>query len=168
MASHASRNLGACLSDSSRILFLCSGNMVRSAFAEGYAVGRLCPLPVSSAATVYRNGRILVETELALRQRGVSEEWLSAFRPTYLGDVLDDLDPNTLVLAMARMHCEPLRAHRSLARRTFLLENLLGSEADILDPVMDGAEFNPTFERIARCVDVLIERLRRGESSGAT
>ena len=59
------------LKDVTSILFVCTGNMVRSAFAELYARYLGCPLQVSSAATIYRNTEIFPITGFALLARGV-------------------------------------------------------------------------------------------------
>jgi len=151
--------LAELLPGASGVLFLCSGNMVRSAFADLYARHREAPVPVSSAATVYRNDRMLEETAQALRARGVAEGWIAAFRPRHLADVIDELDGDTLVLAMTRQHRLALARRPELRARAFLLEELRGAEVDVEDPVLDGADFALTFERIARCVDVLVAAL---------
>jgi len=147
------------LTGASSVLFLCSGNMVRSAFAELYARHLGCPRPVRSAATVFRNDHILAETARALAARGVPGEWTSAFRPRHLSDLQDELDPRTLVLGMARMHLDALERRPALRQRAFLLPRLVGETDEIADPVLDGADFELTFQRIAACVETLVERL---------
>lgn len=142
------------------VLFLCSGNMVRSAFAELYARHLACPLPVSSAATLFRNDHIMDETARALEARGVPAARSRAFRPRLLSDLLEGLDEDTLVLGMARHHLEPLARRPELLPRAFLLASLVGEAGEIQDPVLEGADFELTFQRIARCVDTLVERLR--------
>ena len=149
------------LAGASGVLFLCSGNMVRSAFAELYARHLGCPRPVSSAATVFRNDHILAETARALEARGVPRAWTSAFRPRHVSELLDELDPHTLVLGMARMHLEALRDHPVLQRRAFLVPRVVGEDDEIADPVLEGADFELTFQRIAGCVEALVERLAR-------
>src|SRR5687768_4936074 len=141
--------------------------MVRSAFAELYARHLGSPLPVASAATRYRNDHLMAETACALESRGVPREWARSFRPRHVADILDDLDPATLVLGMARMHLDALARRAELRRRAFLLALVRGEAREIEDPVLDGADFERTFARVAGCVETLVERLRarRDQSS---
>lgn len=153
------RELEAGLARASGILFLCSGNVVRSAFADIYARHRCCTLPVSSAAAFYRNSALFSETARALRARGVPGALIAGFRPRFLPDLLPDLDARTLCLAMSRAHLDALAERRELAGRAFLLMRMLGRDEEIEDPVLEGADWEPTFERVARCVDELVLRL---------
>jgi len=158
------------LAGTERVLFLCSGNMVRSAFAELYARHLGCPLPVGSAATRYRNHHILRETALALQARGVPEAWTSAFRPRHISDLLDELSEDTLVLGMTHAHLGALAARPEIFARSFLLTRVLGKPGklgmteEIADPVLEGADFELTFRQIEGCVRALVGELRARRS----
>ena len=154
------RELAECLGRASELIFLCSGNMVRSAFAELYARHLDCPLPVRSAATIYRNDHLFPETLQALLARGVALEELMRFRPTHLADVVETLDARTLALGMSRHHLGVLRSVRGWCGRSFLLAQALGREEEIADPVLEGADFEHTFAAVARCVETIVARLR--------
>ncbi|MSR62298.1 MAG: hypothetical protein EXS08_07630 [Planctomycetes bacterium] len=153
------------LAEARGILFLCSGNMVRSAFADLYARHLGCPLPVGSAASLFRNDRMLRETALALQARGVSPAEIRAFRPGHIADIAPGLGEATLVLAMSRMHLQALASWPALQRRSFLLSGVLGETLEIADPVLEGADFERTFARLARCVEELVLHLRHAHGS---
>ncbi|MCZ6597783.1 MAG: hypothetical protein O7B99_09110 [Planctomycetota bacterium] len=163
MASSNDR-LTRCLADASEVVFVCSGNMVRSAFAELYARHLELPLPVRSLATTYRNDAMFPDTALALRQRGVDAGWIRAFRPTHVADGLRRVDPGAVLLVMSHRHFGALEVRPELAERAFLLAEVVGASGEneeIADPVEEGADFERTFATVARCVERLVERLRR-------
>jgi len=154
------RDLRAALAGAGAVIFVCSGNMVRSAFAELLARHLGLRIAVASAATTYRNAGLLGETARALRTRGVSEGLLHSFRPTHLEDLsgvwsdrLSGAD-GTVVLCMSEAHLRALPA----GARGWLLEELLGRRNEIPDPVLEGASFDRTFARVAACVEELVRR----------
>ena len=142
------------------LVFVCSGNMVRSAFAELYGRHLDCPALLESCGTTYRNEALYPETAAALRARGVDEEALSAFRPTHVDDRAD-WRGDEVFLAMREHHLDALRdrsdAASGFSRSAFLLDRV-----EIADPVLEGASFEATFARVATCVDELVRRLREG------
>jgi protein-tyrosine-phosphatase len=138
------------------VVFVCSGNVVRSAFAHLYAEHLGLPRRVRSLATRYRNPELFTETRSALRARGVGEEALAAFRPTFVAEGLSAVDPQAVLFGMRRHHLAPLGVHRP---RAFLLPAVLGSGAEIADPVEEGADFAQTFALVAECVEALAHEL---------
>ncbi len=142
------------LCETDSIVYLCSGNVVRSAFAEIYTRHLGCPRPVRSAATVYRNPRIFSVTVEALLARGVAPEAIRSFRPEHLEDLRPRLSERPLFLAMRRMHIEALGA--ADREHAWLLGEVLSPGEEIADPVEEGAEFEWTFARIARSVEALV------------
>jgi protein-tyrosine-phosphatase len=159
LANEIDPRLRSALRNASCVVFLCSGNMVRSAFAELVARAHGVPLPVRSAGTVFRNDRLLPETAAAARARGVPEAWVRAFRPTHLDDVLATLDARSVVFGMTRTHLEALAARPELAQRAFLLSAVAGDAQEIADPVLENADWDRTFESVAAHVATLRELL---------
>lgn len=141
------------------ILFLCSGNMIRSAFAELYARHLAIELPVRSAGTTYTNTRIHVEAARALTARGVVGAWIRDFRP----QLIDQLDPaplaNELVIGMTDAHLEEALELGASGPRHLLFE-ALGESREIADPYFEGG-FEQTFKDIARCVEALVSASQR-------
>lgn len=165
---HATREpapgLDAALAGARAVVFVCSGNMVRSAFAEVQARWRGLELALASCATTFRNDRMLPETARALALRGVPRERCEAFRPTHVDDLPPPWDArlarvDTLVLGMTPAHVEAL-ARRGVRAR--LVEELRGAARPLADPVLEGASFEATFERLEACVDALVARAPRG------
>jgi protein-tyrosine-phosphatase len=152
-------DLERALREAAGLRFLCSGNVVRSAFAELYARHLGLPLPVDSAATHFENTHLFDPTREALAARDVEPALLSAFRPRPIWN-LPPPDPRLLVLAMAPMNLETWRRRHPAHARSYLLREVEGVAAAVADPVLDGADFDQTFRTVARCVERLQERLR--------
>lgn len=95
------------------VRFVCSGNMVRSAFAELLARHLGCPLPVDSCATTYRNPAVHPETRAALLRAGVDAAACDRFRPRHVDDLPEDGVPR-LVLGMTGEHLAAYRARHLL------------------------------------------------------
>ncbi len=155
-------DLREALKTATSVRFLCTGNMVRSAFAELYARHLGCALPVDSAATVYQNEGLYPATADELLALGVEPELLVAFRPRRLdhlpadeNDLPGDLPGGRLVLGMTPEHLTAYRARFRDRDRLFLLSELVGNSSPIADPVLDGAAFGPVFRQVARCVEAL-------------
>jgi hypothetical protein len=134
--------------------------MVRSPFAELYARYLGCPLPVSSAATIYRNPEILPITGFALLARGVPREMILEFRPRHLDDLDFPPDDGAIAFGMTHSHLRALSDRGMPEDRIFLLTEVLGGADEISDPVLDDAEFDPVFDTIAECVEALVLGLR--------
>lgn len=144
--------LRAALAGAEGVVFVCSGNMVRSAFAELYARHRGLALAVRSVATTYRNDFLFPQTAAALRARGVPETAIAAFRPTHVDDARESFGERWAVLGMTDEH---LAAVASLPGPKALLSEARGARTRIADPVLEGADFGRTFEEVAACVDAL-------------
>ena len=152
----ASDELRESLAHARQVLFLCSGNMLRSAFAELLARHLGFELPVLSGATTYRNDSIHPRAAAALLARGVPEPRVREFRPTHLSSLLPDLSEQTLILGMTHEHLDDARA-AGCAQESYLLSAALGSCDEIEDPFFNG-RFEPCFARVAACVEALMNR----------
>jgi len=142
-----------------RVVFVCSGNMVRSAFAELYARHIGFPREVASIATTFRNDGLYPNTLHALRERGLAEDVLRSFRPTHVDDAGHLFGPATVLLAMTRSHLHALRETPAKGCPAFLLMEVLGRGEEIADPVLEGADFGETFRTLEHCVEVLAREL---------
>ena len=158
--------LCAALAAASSVRFLCTGNVVRSAFAELYARHLECPLPVDSAATTYQNASLFPETRAALLARGVDERLCDAFRPRRLDRVERVSDPTRVVLGMGRAHLRSYELWLGVREPAWTVLSLLGTDFDLADPVLEGADFGSTFSRLSRAVEAMVRILSTLPSSG--
>ncbi len=154
--------LSQALSQADTIRFLCSGNMVRSAYAELYARHTGCTLPVDSAGTTYRNHGLYPETRTALTSLGVSSEVCDAFRSRHLDDMPTDPPGRRVVFGMTPDHLDAYRSRHGDRDALFLLGELTGTGRPIADPVVDGVPFDKAFDAVARGVDELVRTVREG------
>ena len=150
------------------VLFLCSGNMIRSAFAELWARHLGFQRPVRSAGTSFRNQSIHPRAGQDLLSRGVEAAWVEGFVPTLLGELAADLRvlDGALVIGMTAEHLEALAPWPALARRSYLLSAVDGGAREVADPYFCGG-WEGTFERIARCVGSIGEVLDLGPGNRA-
>lgn len=143
------------LARAQRLRFLCSGNVVRSAFAELYARHRALPLPVDSAATRFHNPEMFSETRAALRAAGIARLELERFLPRHIDELEDDIGDGLVVFGMTREHLARWRSRFPRHTGAFLLLEIQGRREELLDPVLDGVSFSATFAEIQSCIHVL-------------
>ena len=148
------------LTDATHLRFLCSGNVVRSAFCELLGRNRGLPWELDSAATRFHNAALFPETRAALLERGLEPAELDTFRPRHL-DVLDDPPPGLVAIGMAEEHLAFWRDRWDSP--TVRIAALVGETAHVADPVLEGAPFEATFTRLERCL-VALEALTRSDS----
>lgn len=154
------------LRDATAVRFLCTGNVVRSAFAELYARHLGCAVPVDSCATVFQNAALFQETRDALVGRGVDPALLAEFRPRHLVLAPGEPGPGLVVFGMTREHVWTWRTKHPGHGHVFRLSELGGERRDIADPVLEGASYGRTFEAVAGLVEVLVEMLGRRPATG--
>lgn len=146
--------LESALKEAGGCLFLCSGNMIRSAFAELYALHLGWSMPVRSAGTCYQNSRIHPETRSALLARGVEESLMARFQPRLISNLAPKPRASELVFGMTNDHLRQASAMGALGA-PFLLTEALSEHREIADPYFEGG-FEAVFADIARCVEALV------------
>ncbi len=140
--------------DSRDLLFLCSGNVLRSAFCELYARHLELPNRVRSAATEYRNRAIFPESRAALSALGVPANLLNAFRPTHIDDFDAPPAPNTLVYGMTRAHLASFTQSFGASFETRLILSVLGKDREVDDPYFTH-RYAETFATLTDCIEAL-------------
>ena len=136
------------------IVFVCSGNIIRSAFCELYAkhLGISC----SSFGTRYRNTRIHPQARKALLARGVPHRQIKEFTPRFISEV--KYSSKNKYYCMTKEHVSDLLQAGFEEERVFLLASVLGEESDIQDPFFTG-EFTKVFDVLEKCVHALKQNL---------
>ena len=156
------QDLADALHAATSLRFVCSGNMVRSAYAELLTRHLGCSLPIDSVGTTYRNAGLYPDTRSALVGLGVSAQECDAFRPRHLADI-DEPRPRVgrVAFGMTSAH---LREYRRLCpgEPVFLLRELVGDPQPIGDPVLDPIPFEAAFGVVERCVRVLVSAIGDG------
>lgn len=140
------------------VRFVCSGNMVRSAFAELYARHLGCLLPVESCATTYRNPGLYPQARDALLRLGVDPAACDGFRPRHLDELPAD-GLTRVVFGMTPAHLGAYRHRFGSRDRILLLDEIDGAGAPIADPVLEGVTFESALEAVAHNVRALVTRL---------
>lgn len=154
-----------------RILFVCTGNLCRSPFAEGYLRKRLAEgagstgdaVQVGSAGTMAASGAPALDESLATALKwGVD---LAGHRTRQVGEAL--LEGADLLLVMDRSHLEVIRAlWPSFGEKVRFLgefDPAAGRKGrEIEDPYGGPARgYRRCYQRIARAVDGLLEELTK-------
>jgi protein-tyrosine phosphatase len=129
------------------IIFICSGNIIRSPYAHLLFEHLLkddkdlsTKIKVESGAVTYRNYSISLESHDELLKEGISSERIQ-FKPRHFMDYPDMFQRADLILVMAKGHLRSIpEGYRDKA--FLLLEFTNGKSENIPDPY-----FNPPFSR---------------------
>jgi len=143
------------LEDVDAVRFVCSGNMVRSAFAELLARHLGCALPVDSCATTYRNPALHPQTRAALLRLGVDRAWCDDFRPRHVDELPED-GLARVVFGMTPAHVAAYRRRCGAAERVLLLDEIAGAGLPISDPVLEDVSFESALGAVSHNVCALV------------
>ena len=148
-------------SDQFNIIFICSGNIIRSPYAHllfEHLIQKDEDLKkkvrVESAGVIYRNYSISSESRNMLLREGVSSNKISQFFPRFSLDYPEMFQDVDLVLVMEKSHIQ--RIPEFIRNKSFLLlEFTLGINDNIPDPY-----FDPPFDRSFRMIKESLLNLR--------
>ena len=145
-------------SDHFHIVFICSGNIIRSPYAHLLFEHLLeedielkNKINVESGGVTYRNSSISMETRDMLVREGVSLNKISEFTPRYFPDHPDMFQGVDLVLVMEESHIRKI----PIVDTFLLLEFTLGIADNVPDPY-----FNPPYERSFQLIKEALIHLR--------
>ena len=142
-----------------RILFICSGNIMRSAYAEMIFEKILkdkygdTKIISESGAVEYVNDSIAFQTKKILLEQGVSKERIKQFHPRHVSYYREAFENADLILVMTRGHLDELPDFRE---KTFMLTDFVFNEKrDIADPFFDG-NIRQSFAEVREGLEELI------------
>ena len=147
--------------DQIRILFICSGNIMRSAYAEMIFEKMLkdkfgdTKIISESGAVIYVNDSIAYQTKKILLEQGVSKERIKQFHPRHINYYREAFDNADLILVMTHEHLHKLNAE-NLKDKTFMLTDFAFNEKrDIADPFFAGNIQN-SFDQVKEALEEII------------
>ncbi|OLS23454.1 MAG: Low molecular weight protein-tyrosine-phosphatase PtpB [Candidatus Heimdallarchaeota archaeon LC_2] len=133
------------------IVFVCSGNIIRSAFAELLAKNLLPTIKFSSCGTVYFNNQILHETKVALISREISSEIINNFKPTHITNAKKYNLNSCIFFGMTNKHLKEIRNHFGNDANVRLLRDLIDEHEEVEDPYFTN-NFDLVFDKISECI----------------
>ncbi len=149
------------------ILYVCSGNVFRSVFAEGYTKHLLAKynienLNVNSCGIIAEKSfRIPSSIKKLFELYNIKEKDLSKHIPTKINEEI--LANSDLVLVMDRVEIEFIKKNfPQFFSKTFLLKEYVGffSQPEIFDPIgQPESVYLKTAEEIKICVEKLVKNL---------
>lgn len=142
------------LKESDLILFLCSGNIIRSAFADLYSKHIRIEKNILSAGTTYFNSRITIEAKTELISLGVDTDLISKFSPTHISNLELTAYSKIVVFGMKRAHLVDFDLTPDKVIGKYLLSEIQGTKEEIADPYFEGG-YSSVFNQIKNYVDEL-------------
>lgn len=152
-----------------KILFICTGNICRSAMAHHYMQKKVKDFNIqddyiieSAGTSAYTGDRA---TEFAIEVMKKYDTDLTNHRSTYIEE--SDVDQADLVICMTEAHKRRvLNKYSDLKNKVFTLKEYVGEEGylNIDDPWGFGIDvYSSCAKEIVHYVDKLIEKISRGE-----
>ena len=147
------------------INFVCSGNIIRSPYAEILFEKLLLEkntalttkIKVESSGVTYRNYQISRESTQMLLNEGVPRKRIDNFFPRFIGDYPDLFVTNDLILVMESNHLSVIPKYAK-DKAFLLLEFTLGRKEDVPDPFFTPP-FGKAYKMIKNSLEILIREL---------
>jgi len=151
--------------ESFTINFICSGNIIRSPYAE-LLFEKLIQdsnvlhqkIRVESGGVKYKNTRISEESTLMLLKDGVSQDRINKFSPRFIRDYPKMFEKSDLILVMEKNHLRYL-PDRDQKRSYLFLDFIYGkSIGNVPDPYFDPP-FDRAYKMIKEALITLLDRI---------
>jgi protein-tyrosine phosphatase len=147
--------------ESFTINFICSGNIIRSPYAEilfeklleqHYVLSQ--KIKVESGGVKYKNSMISGESASMLIKGGVSKNRIDQFSPRFFGDYPNMFENNDLILVMEKSHLQYIP--QKYKKKAYLFLDFVYGQSigNVPDPY-----FNPPYERAYNMIKEALETL---------
>ncbi len=142
------------------VLFVCSGNIIRSAYSEILFEkmlqdkhGKTNIVP-ESGALVYHNDSIHFKTKRALLDKGVPKERIKKHKPKHVDYHHEMFERADIIFGYSQEHLDELP---EFADKTFLIwEFAFGERKEIADAFFTGT-FEESFAQIDQCLEKILK-----------
>ncbi len=135
------------------IVFVCSGNIIRSAFCHIYSK-HLGISNIQSFGTIYQNARIHPKTREELIRLGVNPVLIDEFIPTHISHFTFPKDP--IFFVMTSEHKSHLVNAGVSAEKIEFITSLIGKQEEVPDPYFTG-DYETVWNILTRCIHALSE-----------
>lgn len=145
------------------IAFICSGNIMRSPYAEFHARSKFNILNndrskdviFKSGGVTYQNQYLHPEVRSLLLKEGFEKKDLESHTPRLLSNFSEYFEDVDVYFAMTKAHKRKLMELGK--KNVFLLKELDNSYEDIQDPYFNPTMLEDIFATIKRCVSILVD-----------
>jgi protein-tyrosine-phosphatase len=138
------------------IYFVCSGNIIRSAFAELFA-RHLGLNNIASYGTTYQNTTIHQRSAIKLKELGVPENWINEFQPRHINS-LDEFNDHDLHVIMTNKHHSDLLREGIRESQIVYITEYLGMKVNVEDPYFSN-NYEEAYKTISEAVTQIIDIL---------
>ncbi|MHA1379922.1 MAG: arsenate reductase/protein-tyrosine-phosphatase family protein [Candidatus Helarchaeota archaeon] len=146
--------------DDIHILFVCSGNIIRSAYSEILLEKMLqdkygkTNIVTESGALVYNNDSIHFKTKRALLEKGVPKERIKRHKPKHIDYYREMFNKADIIFGYSNSHIEELKDFED---KSFLIWDFaFGEKKEIADAWFTG-QFEESFAQIDQCLEKILE-----------
>lgn len=139
------------IKQSKQLTFACSGNIIRSAFAELLTKHLVKEKMISSLGTEYHNSQIHPQTKRILLDKGIESIKIDNFQPTHISKINPTAIENIIFFSMTNDHKAKLEKYFGPKIKSYLLREIMNENREIEDPYF-SENYDKVFSSIEECV----------------
>ncbi|MDH5402109.1 MAG: hypothetical protein OEZ01_00490 [Candidatus Heimdallarchaeota archaeon] len=156
-------NLKQMLDQADSIIFVCSGNIIRSAYCHIKSIHYNIPRSIYSVGVKYYNTEIDPPVRTRLLKDNIDQKIIDSFNPTHITNFNEKLTKNDLFLCMTNEHLNLI--HKYFPNNPqLLITQLLDEKTDIIDPYYTQ-NYDITFTKLDLCLHKLQENFLKIDDS---